>query len=94
VHVVGGYAVREQGDRVVSKPLTEHKPVGVPILLEPEEELPVVAAMGDVIRVAGNDGSIGSWHVRNCGSVTRLGKARKSGLKNAPYALMQPLAET
>ena len=75
--MIGGNAVREQGDRVVFESLTEHTLVGVPILLEPEEELPVVAAMGGVIRVAGNNISIGTWHAQECGSMFRLGKARK-----------------
>jgi uncharacterized protein with ACT and thioredoxin-like domain len=62
VDVVGHEAVAEQVDSTASCLALEQVEVDGPVIVDEEDLLTVIAALGDVVRETRDDDASGSWH--------------------------------
>jgi hypothetical protein len=60
--MIGGYTVSEHWDRQRPQSAPKQLAVSDSVPSELEKELPVVAAMGQMINLAWNNVAIGPWH--------------------------------
>ena len=82
--VSAGDVVGQQGGLGFEDRFPQAVPVAVSVLGEPEQELPVVATMGEVVDMSRHDIAVGPWHERDLPEDAPPKIAQKTGPKSEP----------